>query len=331
MQRRRALTTLALAGAASLLPGTAFSATQPAHVSSTASPTLASQSAKPASVATSVTPGYYKLPPLPYAFGDLEPAIDAQTVQLHYEKHHAGYLEKFNQALLELEEYVGKKVLWPKNPEKIFSNEWFYKLLEKVPGRSKWQGSLEFYDKEFQLREKLWRQGGGYINHIVYWNSLQKHQLSPRSYHWIFGEPLIYSKENKTNEGIPLRKLAQAVDQAFGNIDALGKELKEKSLSIFGSGWAWLVTDQFGKLEITTTANQDTPFLGGRYPYGQYPLLGIDVWEHAYYLKYQNKRADYIDALLGHLNMINWHYAAQRYMQSAKFFEEKVIPITRDA
>ncbi|PRO65141.1 superoxide dismutase [Alkalicoccus urumqiensis] len=131
------------------------------------------------------------------------------------------------------------------------------------------------------VRGPVRNNGGGHYNHTMFWQL-----MSP------------------DGGGAPSGDLASAIDQEFGSFDKFKEEFKNAALTRFGSGWAWLVVNN-GKLEITSTPNQDTPISEGKTP-----VLGVDVWEHAYYLKYQNKRPDYVDAFF---NVINWDEVAKRY------------------
>jgi Fe-Mn family superoxide dismutase len=124
--------------------------------------------------------------------------------------------------------------------------------------------------------------GGGYVNHNLFWTV-----LSPNG------------------GGTPSGELAQAIDQAFGGYDAFKEQFEEAAKTQFGSGWAWLVVGEGGKLEVTSTANQDSPLTNG-----QTPILGLDVWEHAYYLNYQNRRPDYVSAFW---NVVNWDEVSRRF------------------
>jgi len=129
--------------------------------------------------------------------------------------------------------------------------------------------------------------GGGHANHTMFWEI-----MGPKS------------------GGAPSGDLAQAIDSTFGGFDAFKAKIKENALGQFGSGWSWLVVGSDGKLQAVKTPNQDSPYMDG-----QTPILGIDVWEHAYYLKYQNKRADYVDAWW---NVVNWSAVAQRFAKAKK-------------
>jgi Fe-Mn family superoxide dismutase len=124
--------------------------------------------------------------------------------------------------------------------------------------------------------------GGGYVNHNLFWTV-----LSPNG------------------GGAPSGELASAIDSAFGSYDAFKEKFESAATSQFGSGWAWLVVDGSGKLHVTSTANQDSPLTQGHTP-----ILGLDVWEHAYYLNYQNRRPDYVSAFW---NVVNWDEVARRF------------------
>ena len=194
----------------------------------------------------------YEVPPLPYEESALEPHIDAQTMQIHHDKHHQAYVDKVN-AALEGTDLADKPI------EEVIAN------LSQVPE-----------DKRTAVRNN----GGGHLNHTLFWES-----MSP------------------DGGGEPDGDLATAIAEAFGSFDDFKGKMKEAGVSQFGSGWAWLVHDGSG-LAVVSTANQDNPISDGKTP-----LLGVDVWEHAYYLKYQNKRPDYIDAWW---NTVDWGKVAER-------------------
>jgi Fe-Mn family superoxide dismutase len=135
------------------------------------------------------------------------------------------------------------------------------------------------------VRQTVINNAGGHVNHTMFWQ-----MMAPGG------------------GGVASGEVAKAIDQAFGSFDAFKTQLSDAAVKRFGSGWGWLVVGQGGKLEIVSTANQDSPFMAG-----QYPVLGVDVWEHAYYLKYQNKRADYVAAWW---NVVNWDYVNELYGQA---------------
>jgi Fe-Mn family superoxide dismutase len=195
----------------------------------------------------------YVLPDLPYPFDALEPHIDAQTMEIHHDKHHGTYVTNVNNALegSELADLPIEELL---------------QQLDRVPE-----------DKRTAVRNN----GGGHYNHSLFWTS-----MSP------------------DGGGEPGGDLAGAIDSAFGSFSDFQSQLKAAGLGRFGSGWAWLIHDGSG-LAILSTANQDNPISDGKTP-----LLGVDVWEHAYYLRYQNRRPDYIDAWW---NVVNWDEVASRF------------------
>jgi Fe-Mn family superoxide dismutase len=195
----------------------------------------------------------YTVPDLPYPYDALEPHIDAQTMQIHHDKHHQAYVDKVNAALAGTE-WDGKPI------------EDVLKSLDSLPA-----------DKQKAVRNN----GGGHYNHSLFWE-----WLSP------------------SGGGAPDGALAAAIDAAFGSFADFQAKFKDAGVNQFGSGWAWLVHDGSG-LAVTSTPNQDNPVSAG-----QTPLLGADVWEHAYYLKYQNRRPDYLDAFW---NVVNWSKVAELF------------------
>lgn len=136
-----------------------------------------------------------------------------------------------------------------------------------------------------KIRTAVRNNGGGHANHTMFWEI-----MAPKA------------------GGKPSGPLADELSASFTDFGAFQAKIKEAALGRFGSGWAWLVLTADGKLQVVHTANQDSPYMDG-----QKPLLGIDVWEHAYYLKYQNKRADYVDAWW---NVVNWNAVSQRYSEA---------------
>ncbi len=187
---------------------------------------------------------------LPYAYAALEPNIDAQTMEIHYSKHHAAYTKKFNDA-------VKDEKLTGLSAEEIF-------------------GNVDKYSAAVR------NNGGGYYNHNLFWMC-----LSP------------------SGGGEPTGEIAQAITKDFGTFAAFKDAFTKASAGVFGSGWTWLISRE-GKLSIVTTPNQDNPLMNISKDKGK-PLLCLDVWEHAYYLKYQNKRADYINAFW---NVVNWDFVS---------------------
>jgi Fe-Mn family superoxide dismutase len=194
----------------------------------------------------------FKLPELNYVYDQLEPHIDARTMEIHHTKHHQAYINNLNAAL------EGHEDLRSKSIEEIISN------LEAVPEN---------------IRTAVRNNGGGHLNHSIFWEI-----MSP------------------SGGGEPKGELGILIDRDFGSLDAFKAEFKKAAMGRFGSGWAWLVMDG-EKLRIVSTPNQDNPISDG-----MKPILGIDVWEHAYYLKYQNLRADYVDAWF---NVLDWSKAEE--------------------
>ena len=196
----------------------------------------------------------FQLPDLPYAFDALEPHIDARTMEIHHDKHHAGYTKKLN-AAIEGTDLDGKSI------EDILANV------------SKHGTGVR-------------NNGGGYYNHNLYWEV-----MSPNG------------------GGNPSGAVGEAINRDFGSYDAFKDQFSSAAAGRFGSGWAWLVKDGSGKLSIGSTPNQDNPLMDVSDLSGT-PILGIDVWEHAYYLNYQNRRPDYISAFF---NVINWDKVNELY------------------
>ncbi len=195
----------------------------------------------------------FELPPLPYAFDALEPHIDARTMEIHHDKHHAAYTNNLNKAL-DGTEFENKSI------EEILGN------LEAIPA-----------DKRGAVRNN----GGGYANHNLFWQILSGSSSQPSA------------------------ALSDAINSAFGSMDSFKEQFATKGATQFGSGWAWLVVESDGSLSVSSTPNQDTPLMEGKTP-----ILGLDVWEHAYYLNYQNRRPDYISAFW---NVVNWAKVSELY------------------
>jgi Fe-Mn family superoxide dismutase len=197
----------------------------------------------------------FTLPDLPYAFDALEPNIDAQTMQIHHDKHHKAYVDNLNAALEKHPEFdAGDDV------------DALIRRLDQVPE---------------DIRTAVRNNGGGHSNHSMFWQIM-----------------------GPGGGGEPRGALADAIKDAFGGLDGLKEKVNNAGKGRFGSGWAWVVVDG-GRLAVTDTANQDSPLMSG-----QYPILGVDVWEHAYYLKYQNRRPDYLAAWW---NTVNWDEVARRF------------------
>lgn len=204
-----------------------------------------------------------ELPALTYAPAALEPHIDAMTMSIHHDKHHAAYVSKLGDAL---------KAAKIKSADPIA----LIKDISSLPA-----------DQQMAIRNN----GGGHVNHSWFWK-------------WM-------APANSGAKG-PEGKLGEAIQSTFSSIDDFKKTFSEAATKRFGSGWAWLIVTAEGKLAVTSTPNQDNPLMKGVVPDKDLgtPILGIDVWEHAYYLKYQNKRPDYIAAWW---NVVNWAEVAKGY------------------
>jgi superoxide dismutase, Fe-Mn family len=197
----------------------------------------------------------FTVPALTYAFNALEPHIDAQTMEIHHDKHHAAYVNNANAALEKHPELASKTLedlLWG---------------IDTVPE---------------DIRTAIRNNAGGHSNHSIFWSIM-----------------------GPGGGGNPPGRLGETIKSTFGGYDAFKEQLQKAAVGQFGSGWAWLVADKSGKLSIKGYPNQDSPYMEGLTP-----ILGIDVWEHAYYLKYQNKRADYVAAWF---NTLNWAAIEARF------------------
>jgi Fe-Mn family superoxide dismutase len=195
----------------------------------------------------------YQLPPLPYDFAALEPHIDAQTMQIHHDKHHNAYVTNLNAALEKHPDLQSKSI------------EDLLRDISKVPE---------------DIRPAVRNNGGGHMNHSMFWQI-----MGPKG------------------GGAPTGALGDAIKATFGSFDSFKEQFAKAGVTRFGSGWAWLINTG-GKLTIESTANQDQPIMEGKKA-----ILGLDVWEHAYYLKYQNRRPDYIAAWW---NTVNWSEVSSR-------------------
>jgi len=198
----------------------------------------------------------YSVPDLSYPFDALEPHIDARTMEIHHDKHHAAYVTNLNAALEGTE--------WMDHPiESVLTN------LDAIPE-----------DKRMAVRNN----GGGHANHSLFWEI-----MSPEG------------------GGEPGGALADAIAETFGGVDELRKQVNDAGVKRFGSGWTWLVWDGTG-LAVKSTPNQDTPIMET-----DVPLLGVDVWEHAYSLLYQNRRPDYLEAWW---NVVDWGAVGTRFEEA---------------
>ena len=195
----------------------------------------------------------HKVPDLPYSFAALEPHIDARTMEIHHDKHHAAYVTNLNKALAGHDELAAKSV------EELLGD------MDGVPE---------------EIRGAVRNHGGGHANHTLFWDV-----MGPDGGGALSGD------------------LAAAIDSGFGTFEAFKEAFHKAAMGRFGSGWAWLVKSG-DALEVVSTANQDSPLMEGKTP-----LLGLDVWEHAYYLNYQNRRPDYVNAFW---EVVDWAKVAAR-------------------
>ena len=241
MNRRTALTAIGLSGlGASLLAPTAQGADADAAF-------------PPDIFGWDKATGQYTLPPLPYAYDALEPQIDAETMHIHHDKHHAGYVKGLNKALAQLADLRSGD-----------HNAEYIKAISR---------DLAF-------------NGAGHVNHSIFWQ--------------------IMAPAGKGGGGTPSGALARAIDRDFGSFDNFAWQFKAASGAVEGSGWGWLVHEPIAdKLMVLQFEKHQNQYLTGATP-----LLGIDVWEHAYYLKYQNKRGDYVTAFM---DIVNWPFVAKLY------------------
>ena len=197
----------------------------------------------------------FTVPALAYGFDALEPHIDAKTMEIHHDRHHAAYVNNANGALEKHPELAKKSV------------EDLLRGISSVPE---------------DVRTVLRNNAGGHSNHSIFWTIM-----------------------TPGGGGAPTGRVGEAITSTFGSYDSFKEQLTKAGVGQFGSGWAWLLKDSGGKLLIKSYPNQDSPYMEN-----MTPILGVDVWEHAYYLKYQNKRPDYIEAWI---NTIDWGKVSERY------------------
>jgi Fe-Mn family superoxide dismutase len=202
----------------------------------------------------------HTLPPLPYAFDALEPHIDARTMEIHHDKHHAAYINNLNNALKEHPELAAKPV------NDLIAD------LAALPEA---------------IRTPVRNNGGGHSNHAFFWELM-----------------------GPGKGGAPVGKLAEEITKTFGSFDDFKAKFEAAGLGRFGSGFVWLIVNKQGQLEIVSLPNQDSPYMDGNKP-----VIANDVWEHAYYLNYQNRRPDYLKAWW---NVVNWDQAEQNYQAALK-------------
>ena len=201
----------------------------------------------------------YEVPKLAYPFNALEPHIDARTMEIHHDKHHAAYVTNLNKAIEGTD--LGNQPI-----------EALVAKIDTVPEN---------------IRTVVRNNGGGHANHSLFWTIM-----------------------GPGKGGQPSGALADAIKSELGGFDAFKEALTKAATTRFGSGWAWLSVDKNKKLIVESTPNQDSPLM-----HGNTPILGLDVWEHAYYLNYQNRRPDYIAAFY---NVIDWEAVAKRYADAKK-------------
>ncbi|MDT8976524.1 superoxide dismutase [Paenibacillus sp. chi10] len=201
----------------------------------------------------------FTLPELPYAYDELEPHLDARTMEIHHGKHHATYVANLNKALEGRTQFANASV------EELISS------LNDVPE---------------EIRAAVRNQGGGHYGHSLYWSI-----MSP------------------TGGGNPYGDIAKGIEKHFGSFEQMKDELTKAAISRFGSGWGWLVVNG-DKLEVMSTPNQDTPLMENKTP-----ILVVDVWEHAYYLQYQNRRPDFVSSWW---NVVDWEEVNRRYNEAVR-------------
>jgi len=213
----------------------------------------------------------FQLPDLKYKYDALEKAIDAQTMEIHHQKHHGSYVNKLNEVIRGTE-WEGKEL------------GWLLKNLDILPGK---------------IKTAVRNNGGGHYNHSLFWQIMT----------------------GKLTE--PTGKLKEAIERDFGSLVEFKEKFKLGAMSRFGSGWVWLCSDNKGSLHICSTANQDNCLMGGYDAAAGMPavegscgmkacnhLMNLDVWEHAYYLRYQNRRADYVDVWW---QVVDWDEVGKNY------------------
>lgn len=204
----------------------------------------------------------YTLPELPYAYNALEPYIDAATMQIHHDKHHAAYVKNVNDALTNLPQFNNTTI------QQLMAQ------LDQVPE---------------DVRMKVRNNGGGHYNHSLFWT--------------------VMSPNPTGEERAPNGAIAELINSTFGSLEKFQEQFGAAAMGRFGSGWVWLVVDS-GALKIEDSANQDNPLMETKTP-----ILGLDVWEHAYYLKYKNVRAEYVKVWW---NVVNWTEVERRHKEAVQ-------------
>ena len=204
----------------------------------------------------------FQLPKLPYAMDALEPYMDAKTVEVHYTKHHATYVNNLNAAIENYDDW-----------NKLSIKEILTKI-DSVPE---------------EIRTAVQNNGGGHYCHTLFWESM-----------------------DPNGGGEPTGELKEAIEKQFESFENFKDLMSKAAIGQFGSGYGWLVMNDKGELEILSTPNQNTPLKDGKEP-----LLIVDVWEHAYYLKYQNRRPEFLE---NWWNLVNWDKIEERYAEAKKRF-----------
>jgi len=261
MLTRRELLSAALLSAATL------AAARAAHAQGPPAPPNLTLPTPPAAT------GPFFLPPLTYAYDALEPYIDAETMQIHHDKHHAGYVKNLNEAVSKLPTATNPEATRFPDASGLIANLLIKPLLASPTIMN-------------PVTTAIRNNGGGHYNHSLFWTLMKK------------------------GGGKPTRDMAAAIDKHFGSYTQFQDAFTKAALGQFGSGFAWLSRSADGTLTVESTPNQDSPLM-----YGRTPLLGIDVWEHAYYLKYQNRRPEYVAAWY---KTINWDTVNDRFTSASK-------------
>ena len=219
----------------------------------------------------------FELAPLPYDYNSLEPYIDTMTMQIHHDKHHGAYVTNLNKALENAPDFQNKSV------EELLMN------LEALPEA---------------VRTAVRNNGGGHYNHTMFWQIMGPTTEKPEEGDWM---AKVAARLERVLGNSSFR---QAVQNDLGGSKTMIEQVNAAGMGRFGSGWSWVVMNKDGKLSVMSTPNQDNPM-----SVGLAPVFGIDVWEHAYYLHYQNRRADYLNAWW---NVVNWEEIANRYNMCRK-------------
>ncbi len=202
----------------------------------------------------------FSLPPLPYGTEALEPTIDATTMTIHHDRHHAAYVANLNAQIANSPDLAAVNL-------------------------TDLQRTISRYSTAVR------NNGGGHYNHSLFWTLMAPARTG----------------------GEPSRQLSQAINADFGSLQTLQQQFNAAAAGCFGSGWAWLIVKPDGHLAITSTANQDNPLMDLTGIERGTPILALDVWEHAYYLKYQNRRPEYITTWW---NVVNWKEVNRRYAEA---------------